>query len=359
MHPFSASEAITPAFQRTKTVLFQPFQIGRSWKLSATAYLALMGSLFLPTPLATLLPHPHGTRPGPVLLQLFLPVFALLGSALMFLFFYIGVRLQFARFDIVLRGEKKIAPLWRRYAPFTGRWLGLKLSLSAVFFVLLGVPLGVVLPRILAKLQFTPGQRPAPALLLDLFLVEALFCFAFFFLMFCSSLLDDFILPSIALEGVPLGEAFRRFTRLLRSEPGQLLFYAVFKALLALGCGIAMEVGILVTEFFLAIPLFLVGFLGWLLLHHLGPAGHILMATGVILLGLAFASILIYVSIGFIGAVMLFLQAYALYFLAGRYPMLGDLLDPPTPGLAYPTPPPPAPAPQFPFLSPDPDHPTA
>jgi len=124
--------------------------------------------------------------------------------------------------------------------------------------------------------------------------------------------------------------------------------------------GIAMEIGILVTEFILAIPLLLVGFLGWLLLHHLGPAGHILMATGVVVLVLAFAAILVYVTIGFIGAVVLFFQAYALYFLAGRYPMLGDQLDPPTPGFAYSTPPPPAPAtPQLPFLSPDPERPTA
>ncbi len=210
----------------------------------------------------------------------------------------------------------------------------------------------------MARLQITPGQRPAPGLFLGLFLLEGLFCLTIFFLMFCSSLLDDFILPSIALEGVSLREAFRRFAALLHGEPGALLYYVVFKALLALACGIAMQIGIFVTEGILAIPLALVGFLGWLLLHTLGPAGHILMAAGFVVLVLAFVAMVFYVSIAFIGAFLLFLQAYALYFLAGRYPMLGDLLDPPASGYAYPTPPPPAPAaPHIPFLSPDPEPP--
>jgi hypothetical protein len=84
------------------------------------------------------------------------------------------------------------------------------------------------------------------------------------------------------------------------------------------------------------------------------------MATGGVLLVLVFAAVLIYATTGFIGAFVLFLQAYALYFLAGRYPMLGDLLEPPSPAFAYPIPPPPTPAaPQLPFLSPDPEPPTA
>ena len=326
MRPLSASEAITPAFQRTKAVLFQPFQIGRSWKLAATAYLAVMGSMFVPTPLVALFHHPHGSRLGAALFQAILPLVILFACALMFVFFYIGARLQFVRFDIVLRvAKRRSRPSGRRYAPFTWRWIGIKLALSALFLVLLGAPLAFVLPRALAQLQITPGQRPAPGLFLDLFLLEAIFWLALFALMFSSSLLDDFLLPSIALEGVSLREAFRRFDALLRSEPGALLFYAFFKAVLALACGIAMEIGIVVTECILAIPLLLVGFLGWLMLHTTSvPPGHLLMATGVVLLGLAFAAILTYVTTGFIGAFVLFLQAYALYFLAGRYPMLGD-----------------------------------
>jgi hypothetical protein len=356
MSTLSASEAITPVFQRTEPVLFQPFRIGCFWKLAATAHLALMGSLFVPAPLATLLPHAHGTRPGAALFHILPPLFA---GALMFLFFYVGAGLQFARFDIVLRGEYE-RPFWRRYAPFTGRRPGLKLALSALFLLVLGASLAFVLPRILAHLQVTPGQWPPPGLFLHLFLLEAILCLSIFFLIFCcSSLFDDCILPSVTLEGVSLREAFRRFAALLRNEPGAFLYHVVFKFVFALGCAIAMEIGTLVTEWILAIPLVLLGLVGWPPLHTLGPTGHLLIATGLGVLLLTIAAILFYATVGFIGEVLLFLQFYALYFLAGRYPLLGGLLDPPAPDFADPTPPPPAPASQqLPFFQADTAPPT-
>jgi hypothetical protein len=360
MRALSASAAITPAFDRTRAVLFQPFQIGRSWKLAATAYLAMLGGVFLPTPLIWLVQHPHAGRHGAALLQVILPFVVLLGCAIAFLFFYIGARLQFARFDIVLRGEKKIAPLWRRCGPLVGRWIGLKLGLSGLFFILFGAPLAFLFSRFMANLQFVPGRPPAPYFVLHLFLVEALLFLSIFSAMFCSSLLDDFILPSIALEGVPLSEAFRRFAALVRSELGPVVYYVFLKALLAVGCGIALEVAIIFGELVIAIPLALIGLLGWLLLHTLGPAGHILLVAGVIVLILAFAVLILYLIIGLIGAVLLFFQAYALYFLGGRYPMLGDLLEPLPSSFAYPPPPPPAPAPPpLPSLQPHPEPPIA
>src|SRR5215469_18758536 len=64
MRPLSAAEAIQPAIQRTRTVLFQPFQMGRSWKLAATAYLSGLGAFFIPTPIFSFFAkasQPHAT----------------------------------------------------------------------------------------------------------------------------------------------------------------------------------------------------------------------------------------------------------------------------------------------------------
>ena len=69
------------------------------------------------------------------------------------------------------------------------------------------------------------------------------------------------------------------------------------------------------------------------------------MGLGV-LAGLIFLCWAIFVSVCFFGSALTFGQAYALYFLGGRYPLLGDLLDrsTPPPEFAYtpgfpPTPP--------------------
>ena len=38
MQILRASEAVSPAFARTRLLLFSPFRFGRTWKLCATAY---------------------------------------------------------------------------------------------------------------------------------------------------------------------------------------------------------------------------------------------------------------------------------------------------------------------------------
>jgi hypothetical protein len=74
-----------------------------------------------------------------------------------------------------------------------------------------------------------------------------------------------------------------------------------------------------------------------------------LMAAGAIVLGLIFVAFLFYIGLLVMGCVYIFFQAYAMYFLAGRYPLLGSLLDPPPPALirAEPLPPDVPPAPAF------------
>jgi hypothetical protein len=82
-----------------------------------------------------------------------------------------------------------------------------------------------------------------------------------------------------------------------------------------------------------------------LLLHLIGVPTAILTALAV-LVGIAwYVFILVYSMMFAIGPVFTFLDAYALYFLGGRYPMLGDLLDastPPPPASIAGFPPPPA-----------------
>ena len=62
MRPLSATECISPAIERTKLVLFSPFRKGRTWKLSATAYLYCGGTQYFPAPIVYLafIPLAHG-----------------------------------------------------------------------------------------------------------------------------------------------------------------------------------------------------------------------------------------------------------------------------------------------------------
>jgi len=78
-------------------------------------------------------------------------------------------------------------------------------------------------------------------------------------------------------------------------------------------------------------------------LHALGVSAFVLSALGMTVAIPLYLVLVFYGMFMAIGTVVTFLESYALYFLGGRYPMLGDLLDrstPPPPAIPYPPPPP-------------------
>ncbi len=353
MRPLSATDSINPAIARTKTVLFQPFQWGRSWKLAATAYLSAMVSIFIPTPALTL--GSLGSHPKSLPLVLFSVGFNLIFSLVLFVFFYVGARLEFVLFDIVLLKEQFVAPSWRRHASHTWRWVGLKLILSLFFAVIIS-PAFVFAFRNLQANTPTPGQPPSPHFIGSLLLFYALIGLPLMFATLCSSLLTNFVLPSIAIENTTAREGLRRFMALLRNEPGPVSLYVVLKIALAIVAVMVLQVVVVVAEIAAIIILGVIALLGWLLFRSGGDAGHVVMIAGGILLFAIFGVIAMYFATLALGAFHIFFQAYALYFLGGRYPMLGDLLEPPAPVYPY-APPPPTPSPAFPPIASPPPEP--
>jgi hypothetical protein len=341
MRPQSAAEAIQPAIQRTRTVLFQPFQMGRSWKLAAAAYLSALGAFFIPTPIFSFFAkasQPHATFPSLLLSMGFGTIF----SIVMFVFFYLGARMEFVLFDIVLLNEKFVAPSWRRHGNQAWRWVGFKMLFSIALSILLGPLFYLAYRAFMAQMPIVapPGQPPSPQLFHTLFGFYALIGIPIVLAMISSSLLTNFVLPSIALEDTTVREGLRRTLGLFRSEPGPVSLFVVLKVLLGLAAFMAMETAIFLSVIVCLIPIVLIGAGGWLLLRSAGDAGHLMMLAGAILLGGVFGVFAVYIGMLAKGCVQVFFQAYALYFLGGRYPMLGDLLEPPTPPIPYALPPP-------------------
>ena len=332
MRILSASEAIAPAIHRTKTALFQPFRIGRSWKLAATAYLSAMGAFFIPTPFFFF--GAVGNRTLPTLLFSF--GFGIALSAIMFVFFYVGARLEFVLFDIVLLNEKFVAPSWKRHSHHSWRWVGFKVLFSIVMGAISAPAYYFGYLYLMPRLATVtvPGQPPSPELFSILLRFYAVIGLPIGFAFLCSSLLTNFVLPSIALENTSVREGLRRFLGLIGSEPGPLSLFVLLKVLLAIGGFIAMESVILIAELICLIPFALIAVAGWFLLRSAGAAGHLAMLAGAILLAAAFAAFLSYCGMLVMGCVHVFFQAYALYFLGGRYSSLGDLLEPSTDDLS-------------------------
>jgi hypothetical protein len=152
-----------------------------------------------------------------------------------------------------------------------------------------------------------------------------------------SSLLSDFMVPSLALEDTGLAEAFRRMVELVRREPGEFALYVILKVFLGVGAYFAAifawEIAFFLCTLIVGLVVFLLGFL-----LHLAGVSTIILTILAVPIAIAWYVFLFYSMMFPVGAVLTYLDAYALYFLGGRYPLLGDLLDRSTPPPAYASP---------------------
>jgi hypothetical protein len=340
MRPLSATECISPAIDRMKLVLFSPFRKGRTWKLCATANLGRYGTAFIPIPLLYLAALPAFAARIGTLAVVAICIGALFVTAIFAFFFYLFSRLEFANFDIVLNLGQFVAPAWRRHGRQSLKWTSFKLLLGTGVTLLCAAPIALVVRQAiphLSELQMTPGQPPSPqffAFMGAFYGVYFLFLIAFGLFYLVSSLLADFILPSLALENTTLGEAFRRMSALIRREPGAFGLYALLKVVLGLagylGATLVWEIGFSLLVLVVGGVFALIGFL----LHAAGVSAAILTVVAVVL-GVPLVLVLMYYTLFLVtGPVLMFLDAYSLYFLGGRYPLLGELLErsaPPAP----------------------------
>jgi hypothetical protein len=340
MQPLSAINAIAPAWNHTRRLLLTP----RNWrlllKIGAVAFFANMGGCNLtgPIPGQGHTPSLPSAAIAPVLAMVFLVSGVALLLALAF--FYLSSRLQFVLFEVVLRRDTTIAPIWRRYGRATWHWMGLQLAFFATAFLCL-TPF--VIPIVLhfvhsANSGTIVDQQNMGSFVLAVFGFILIALLIVILMAAGYTLLHDFGLPFMALEGTPLTATVRRVVSLIRAEPGQVLLYLLMRVVLAFAGAIVFEFALVFGVLIAVIPLGGMGGILWVAFHHAGTAGHILMIAGWVLLGIIFLVLLVAACMMMFGYLYAFLQAYTLYFLGGRYSLVGSYLEPllPQPVPAYP-----------------------
>ena len=347
MQPLSAIDAISPAWDHTRKLLLNPVRWQTMLKIGVVAVFAGTGSFNLNS---NNFGRPGGFPQGP----LHLPAIALVASLLLvigivfavvwFAFFYLSSRLQFVMFDVVLRRDTTIAPIWNRFGPATWRWMGLRFLFTVGAMVLFSP---ILIPAILGLIHSFHKGGAAPdlpsffgtimAFLGAILLVAIVIGFG-------GMLLRDFGLPSMALESTPLQETALRVLRLMRAEPLQVFLYIVMRVVLQIAVAIGTFIGVFISCLILLIPFGALGGILWATLHSAGTGARVGMWVMIGMLVVAFAAVLLVAIFMLTGLVGIFFQAYSLYFLGGRYPLLGEILQPipePPPSFYYATPPPP------------------
>jgi hypothetical protein len=256
--------------------------------------------------------------------------------AISLVFLYLFCRFRFILFDVVVFGQPVIGRGWRQYASQANRYFGFWFVFALVNWAAMVLIIGMPIWHAYKSGAFS-GDNSLLALFeligaIALGVIAASIGFGI-----VSTLAKDFILPLMALDDLPLGEAWSQLWRVISSEPGAWAGYFGMKLLLAIGSGIGFSVvfvlAMLVLMLVLAIPVGLLVLLGVVVMKAAGIiAGAVVFAIAALLAIAAFFCLFMIVS----APISVFFTAYAFYFFAGRYPKLEALLwqQPTPPSLA-------------------------
>lgn len=269
----------------------------------------------------------------------------MIGLVFALIFTYLFSRFRFILFDTVVSSQVVVGPGWRRYREQGNRYFGFWLLYNLVSWIVLGFIVGVPVWRAYKSGVFQ-GEQPLSAFF-ELLASVALGLLAYGVISaIVSTLVKDFIMPMMALDDLPMGQAFSVLRQYIAAEPGAWAGYLGMKLVFALAAGIGLGVvsvfALLFLLLLLAIPAALLIWLGVLAMKVTAGLGiTIFILTGLAVIAACFCMVLCLFA-----PISVFFAAYAFYFFGGRYPRLGALL--------WPQPAPPEPSPPLAVAAPGP-----
>ncbi|KAA6460218.1 hypothetical protein DYQ86_14330 [Acidobacteria bacterium AB60] len=336
MRPVSAIDSVSLAVQRTKDLLFRPFNWGTYLKLGLVALITEGWGTNLRSG------GNKGSRPtggGPIINSPFdisaIKVAATIASVLLFMafllwLFYLVTRLRFAFFYCLVRNVKQIRPGWRALREPAGRFFRMNLVACLCYLLLLGL---MALPFISGFIrlfgQWQHDGHPNLGLLLAVVLPLIPVILLMVLVAFLADLvLRDFMLPHYALENASAGEAWGWAWRAIADEKKEFFVYALLRLVLP-------TVALAILFMVLIVPgLLFAGAIGavWYAIHGSFAGASGASATIGVLLQIFFGCVaflfFLVMSIGVGGPLSTWVRAYAISFYGGRYPALGNLLNP-------------------------------
>ncbi|HEY9125780.1 MAG TPA: hypothetical protein VIM62_01565, partial [Acidobacteriaceae bacterium] len=310
MPSYSAAQVISPAIQRTKWYLFQPFRLGRFLKLALVAAITEGGGVS-GCNFGSGFPSSHSGNSGggggtsapfhwpamhwpplPVILGV-IALVCVIVIPLWLLISYLVIRLRFSYFDCVLRGRDRIGEAWGRYHRQALRYLGMTICIAVAFWIVL-IPIGYVLYRSYAPLfqaLFSGGKvdftQFIPLIAIVVFGALGLGLIGYLL----EATLTGFVLPRMALEDASIGEALEDVWADMQAEPGQFLLYFLLRILLLIAASFAAVIVLIV-------PFLIVGVIGAILILALKTASTAAALAVGIPLGVVVGAAFIAASIG-------------------------------------------------------------
>ncbi|HEX3893788.1 MAG TPA: hypothetical protein VHW46_14520 [Terracidiphilus sp.] len=335
---FSAAQAVSPAIERTRHLLFRPFRLGTFLKLCTIAVFTegFGGNFNFSGPSHSTTEHTHtstflsGTAfvwtPGWIAL---LAAVVVLSVVLSLALFYLMTRLRFALFYSLAYQVKEIRPGWRLYREPANRFfkLNLVVGLAFLFVVLLSVaPFAFGFFRMFKETQ--AGAHFDILLFVSLFLpVLALLFVIIFAAVAIDIVLRDFMLPHFALEDLSAGAAWREVRARIAAEKGSFFVYGLLRIFLPFAAMFALLL-VLAIPTLLVVAIVVAVFSG---VHLILPSSEAMRILLGVVVGLVAFTLALLLGICFGGPLSIWIRNFALVFYGGRFPLLGNVLFPPPP----------------------------
>ncbi len=342
--PLSAIDAISPAFEVTRRVLFQPFRLD-FW--ARMAIVGLVTGEFASGgwggASGNYRPSGGGGRDsflfafglGRQELMQFLPWILAAAAALVafgLLWVYVVSVYRFILLDSVLTGRCELRAGWRRRESLGGSfflWLvGFSLVALAALALFVGGPVFLAWK---AGLFRDPARHVALLVTggIGLFFVAAGLVLLSVLVVLLAK---DFVVPLMATENLGVLEAWRRLMPMIQAEKSAYAVYVLMKLVLTVGSAVLFGIIHLMVILASLIPLGMVSLALIFLGKTMGLHWNRYTVSAVAVMGLAALTALLFV-IAFVSApALVFFQSYTLQFFGARYPALGALMGRTPPG---------------------------
>jgi hypothetical protein len=345
MNRLSAIDAIAPAFSRVGAMLFSPFRV-RTWlKMGFIGWLggglitASGGNMNFRSRLPEQIPQEQLPAKAAEIMRAIRSIHLadhiqaiMIGLAaavvLGLLFQYLFCRFRFILFDSIVSGEPVIGRGWRNYASQANRYFGFWLAFRLVTWGAVVVIIGLPLLHAYKNGAFS-GDNSLPTLFAIIASIALTALAATIVFAVVSTLMKDFVMPVLALDDLPLGDAWAAVWRVVASEPGAWAAYMVMKVVCAVGAAIALAVALVIAMVpaivVIGIPVGVVFLVGAIAFKTVGASlGIAICLVAAFLAAAAFFCIFLVLT----APISVFFASYAFYFFGGRYPKLAALLWP-------------------------------
>ncbi len=370
--PVSAVDCVQPALQHTREQLFTHFRWGQWSRLALVGILAaelhvggcnfgnlgqytsrphkteseFLGSSRMPSGLPPFIAGHLSEHIAQFLGLIVVGVFALI--VLAFVFLYISSVFRFILFDSVLRRRCSIGEGWQKWRRAGGRFFLWQIVFQIAACMFLAVLVGLPLALAFAAGWMTDLRQHIARLIIGVVLFVGLFVVFVLAAAAVQVLAKDFLVPLMALEDLDFADGWHRLLAMIRPEKGRFAVYLLLKLVLAIAAGILFSIIAIIPALFVVVPAVVAVVAG----RAAGMGWSVTTISLAIIFGTLLLLLLIYLIALVCVPATVFFPAYAMYFLASRYPNLDMLLNPAPPLLASPpvpeSPPPPFEAPPLP-----------